>query len=155
MFWKIAIFMVTQSLVLNAGDLLKLIKQPDYVWSRQKLAIELYKECRIDDNKCKNIEEILKWNKLLTSNKAIMVNDDLSQKIQIREIALTCIEELSGEIFYPFKNKYCATREIVTTSVDNETERFVIPEINPSDVDGILENVSAWLKERKKPTKGN
>ncbi len=87
--------------IVQASDpLIAALQVPTKVWSQDSLASELYKSSRGRTGEPSR-HEIEAWAKLLKVDRPIKADASLSAGVQVREIALTCIEELTGESFYP------------------------------------------------------
>jgi len=129
------------------GPLIVEIQRHELVWSQDELAAQLFNACR----KPTTIDvrtEVRAWMKLLEMRHNVKSDGSLSAGLQVREVALTCIEELTGETFYPPEGARAPVREILSTLVNGEIQRFHITELPPKDISLIKSSIQAWLDRK-------
>ena len=150
----VASFILLLPTLMQAADpLITELQHPERVWSRDDLAAKLFGACRGDKGTVSR-REIASWARLLDVDRPLKTDGSLGAGMQVREVALTCIEELTGESFYPVKGSEASMREILSTTKNGEVERFHIAAIAPKDLPAIQKAIHAWLnkKPRKQPT---
>lgn len=126
--------------------LLAELQRPKKVWTRAHLAGSLYRTCRTRHTATTK-EEIDSWGKLLMVDRALITDGSLNPSLMVREVALVCIEELSGEDFYPTLNRCAPMREIVSSRMHGQVERFSIAEILPQDLPDLQTAIHRWLSD--------
>lgn len=136
--------------VQAADPLMTELQHPGRVWSRDDLAAKLFGTCRRNRGTVSQ-REIAAWARLLDVDRPLKTDGTLGNGLKVREVALTCIEELSGESFYPVKGSEASMREILSTTRNGEVERFHIAAILPEDLPAIRKAIQKWL--HKKPCK--
>ncbi len=141
-----ALIVLIPAIAQAADPLLVELQRPGRTWSQQELAVKLYQTCRASDAQAPK-REIAAWVKLLKVDHVLKSDGTLDAKLQVREVALACIEELSGENFYPANGAEAPVRQILSTTKDGAVERFHIAEIVPKDLPAIQKAIQAWLKK--------
>ncbi len=143
-----AILLMSASVFAQGTNLfISALRNPAKVWTRDQLAKDLYKACRERRGDLTE-QEIGAWEKLLESDRVLKTDGSLKCSVHIREIALTCIEELTGESFYPTKGAEAPMRIILSMSVNGEIQRFHVVEILGKDLPGIRMAVRAWISKQ-------
>jgi hypothetical protein len=120
------------------------LQRPERVWNREDLALSLLRTCRKSGVRPSK-QEIREWARLLDVDRPLRTDASLTSGVEVREVALTCIEELTGEDFYGQVVSAGSTREILATVRGGEIERFHISKINEKDLPAIQKAIQAWL----------
>ena len=141
-----AIVFLIPAIAQATDPLMTELQRPGRTWSQQELALMLFQTCRASDAQAPK-EIIGAWAKLLKVDLPLKSDGTLDAKLQVREVALTCIEELSGENFYPLKGSEAPMRQILSTTKNGAVERFHIAEIVPKDLPALQQAIHAWLKK--------
>ena len=147
---KFFLYMLLLSLMLflfgatiaNADDQFSATKISDNLkhYTKEEVAGFIYKTAsqHFDNNKVNVLM-------LLLDNKEIILNKDpyySSAKIQVRDIAFVCLEEMTGESFLGnYKGK-----EIITYfSNDGTPFRFTIPAFSDGEYAQVKNNIKYWF----------
>lgn len=124
--------------------LIHAINQEGRVWTRGDLAEAIYQACRVKQNGASR-REVVAWAKLLSSERPLRTDKSLASGLLIREVAITCIEELTGESFLGKTASQGPVREILSTSNHGDVERFHIPQVSPENVAALRNAVRDWI----------
>jgi hypothetical protein len=97
------------------------------------------------------IDDLAELSSLLSDKDNIQATGDLSSKIQVRDVALVCIEELTGESFllpnktYPVKAIF-----LYKQKSDDRVWRFSIPTLSDDEFKQVQLRINLWINDFKK-----
>ena len=116
--------------------------------TREEIANIIYyyvkKETRIDD--------VVMFYSLLDNKDTIDAGRKFKENIQVRDIALICIEEITGESFAPMGGKTYPGKAIIlyTSKDDGSVARFYVPHYSDDDFEEIKITINQWISDFKK-----
>jgi len=94
-----------------------------------------------------SIDDVLTFYVLLDHKEPIDASGGLAAKIQVRDIAFVCIEEITGESLLPLKDKVFPVKAILLyrSTEDGITVRFPIPSLSDDDFEKVKTIVNDWI----------
>jgi hypothetical protein len=133
------------------GPMLQALQDSQRIWSRDDLTAKVLETCRGRKSPATR-DEVAAWARLLDTDLALKTDTTLLPGIRVREVALLCIEELTGESFIPSRGgQETPMRDLLATARGGKPEQFRVVKIEQSDMPGIQKSVQAWLSS--KPSK--
>ena len=131
---------------LPIGPFVIALQNMQMTWSSDDLTSKVLETCRGHKEPASR-SEIGGWSKLLDDDRVIKTDTTLFPGVQVREVALLCIEELTGKSFYPPKGHDLPWREILATARDGKPERWTIVKVDPADMPFIKKSIKLWLDQ--------
>jgi len=92
-------------------------------------------------------KELLELSALLDNKQDTRALDDLLSKIKIRDVALACIAETTGESFL-LPNRTYPTKAILLYKDDNHELRFIIPTIPDEEFKEMQSRINSWIRNK-------
>lgn len=123
------------------------LQDPQQTWSYQDLVAKVWETCREGKSQVRR-GDILEWFKLLDIDRPLKIDTTLGSGVQVREIALTCLEELSRETFYPSEKNDLSTRLNLLAYRSQKLEEIRVGKINQEDLPAIKKAIHRWLEKK-------
>lgn len=97
------------------------------------------------------MDDLVELSSLLGNKEDTQATGDLSSKIQVRDVVLVCIEELTGESFLLPNMTYPAKAILLyKQNNDDRAWRFTIPTLSDEEFKQIQLRVDLWIDDFKK-----